>query len=332
MHISSTLPIQGNNILIIGNRSYKNLGDELILAGTIKLLQQQNKKIYIQAYDIHWLKRFLGQLVDISDIIFLREIPKWPRSLLRYLWKKWWEELWEYRKIDSVIVGWWEILTEENKNSYRYRLISLLPVLTKKIIVKINIYLMGWIQIPKKNLNLMLFKELLKHVKHIYARDFETIDALKTYGYDNIDFFMDTAYFAWDWKSTKKSGSQSTKKYIIVNVNKNGEQFLENIIQDIKSYIKKWYHIYYVPVSKGNSLEYDDKKYYNQLKQHISLELLDWEHDIKTFFEVLCWAEITISTRLHLFLIASFLGVETKVYPYQKKILKMQNVLEKIQV
>jgi hypothetical protein len=36
---------------------------------------------------------------------------------------------------------------------------------------------------------------------------------------------------------------------------------------------------------------------------------------------------MVISSRLHLFLIASFLWVPTKVYPYQKKILKMQKTI-----
>jgi hypothetical protein len=33
---------------------------------------------------------------------------------------------------------------------------------------------------------------------------------------------------------------------------------------------------------------------------------------------------------LHLYLIASFLGCNTKVYPYQRKILKMQKVIDKL--
>jgi polysaccharide pyruvyl transferase WcaK-like protein len=58
---------------------------------------------------------------------------------------------------------------------------------------------------------------------------------------------------------------------------------------------------------------------------------LDWEDDFDKFTEKLANAEIVISTRLHLFLISSFLGVRTKVYPYQKKILKMQEVLRNIE-
>lgn len=325
-----SLLIKGTNILIIGNRSYKNLGDELILVWTIKLLQQQGKKIWIQAYDPKWLRWFLKQFIDVSDITFLREIPKGIRSLARYIWRQGWNELWEYRKIHSVIVGGGEILTEENPNSYRYRLVSLLPILIKKILVKIDIYLMGGIQIPKKNLNVKLFNYLLKKTLHIYARDLETVDTLKNYGYPYVDFFMDTAYYARDW--TKVKNTLGRAKYIVVNINKNGEKFLDTIIQDIQQYAKKWYHVYYVPVGKGGQAEYNDGKYYDILKYNTHIKLLDREHDFATFLEVITWAEIVISTRLHLFLIASFLGVKTKVYPYQKKIIKMQKVLKEVKM
>lgn len=187
---------------------------------------------------------------------------------------------------------------------------------------------MGWIQIPNKNLNIKLFNYLLQKTTHIYARDFETVDALKIYWYKDVEFFMDTAYFAWEWKKEKSKIGKA--KYIIVNVNKNGEKFLENIINDIQQYVKKGFHIYYVPVSKGKNIEYNDGKYYDLLKYNTHLELLDWERDFTTFLDVVKWAEIVISTRLHLFLIASFLGTKTKVYPYQKKIIKMQKVLTKV--
>ena len=59
------------------------------------------------------------------------------------------------------------------------------------------------------------------------------------------------------------------------------------------------------------------------------IEVLDWEENFEHFITILKGAELVISTRLHLFLIASFLNVPTKVYPYQRKILKMQEVMQK---
>ena len=58
--------------------------------------------------------------------------------------------------------------------------------------------------------------------------------------------------------------------------------------------------------------------------------LLDREEDFTSFIKTLAQAHMVISSRLHLFLIASFLEVPTKVYPYQKKIIKMQNTLKTI--
>lgn len=327
--LNKKLEIDWKKILIIGNWSYKNLWDELILIWTIKLLQQQGKKIFIQAHNSKWLKKFLKWFVDVSEITFLTEIPKWIRTTIKYIFYGEWRELLEYRKIDSVIVGWGEILTEENKNSYWYWIVSLLPVLISKTIKEINIYLMWGIQIPKKKSNLFLFKKLLKWTNYIYARDFETVENLKQFGYYNIDFFMDTAYFARDWQSNHEI-KKTNKPYIIVNVNKNGERFLDEMKQDIAEYDKKWYHIYYVAVSKWSNAEYNDKKYHEILNKFAKMELLDREKNFQSFINVLSWAEIVISTRLHLFLIANFLWIKTKVYPYQKKILKMKNVLESL--
>jgi hypothetical protein len=119
------------------------MGDELILVGTIKLLQKQGKKIFIQAYDPKWLEGFLKQFVDTSTLCFLREIPKGARSLLKFLGNGGIAQLWKYKDIDAVIVGGGEILTEENPNSYWYRLISLIPSLIRKMFIQTKIYLMG---------------------------------------------------------------------------------------------------------------------------------------------------------------------------------------------
>lgn len=327
MQIDNKLKIDWENILIIWNRSYKNLGDELILLWTIKLLQKQKKKIFVQAYDPDWLRGFLEKFVDISDIYFLTEIPKGFRSIFRFFWTGKWRELRIYKKIDSIILGGGEILSEENPNSYWYRLISMFPVLKQKK-KQSQVCMMWGIQIPKKNLNLKLLKKLLKHSKFVYARDFETVEELKNFGYKNVEFFMDTAYFAIDRAKVKKS--KKKEKYIVVNLNKNGERFLEEIGKDIKIYAEKWYKFYYSPISKWSNPEYSDIRYFSKLSEKFEMEILDWEKDFEKFLEIIKWAEIVISARLHLFLIASFLGVPTKVYPYQKKILKMQNVIKKI--
>ena len=89
----------------------------------------------------------------------------------------------------------------------------------------------------------------------------------------------------------------------------------------------------YVPVAKGKNEHYDDMKYAHKIQKGTEIKdqrfnILDREEDFEYFVKMMAQASIVISSRLHLFLIASFLGVPTKVYPYQKKILKMQKVIE----
>ncbi len=331
MHIPKTLNIPEKNILIIGNRSYKNLGDELILLGTVKLLIQEGKQITIAAYDPHWLKKFFSTFIDTTEITFITEIPKGFRSWIRYIRQGKLKERKLYRKADALIIGWGEIITEENKNAYRYRLISLLPCFRKPR------YLMGGIQIPKKIFNRLLFNVLLKRTKRIFARDTESLHELKQYGYTNAEFFMDTCFFAYPRKkmNNEKWIMNNVKKYIVINLNKNAEQFLPEIIQDVKKLYNQWYAVIYVPVAKGKGEKYDDMRYVHKIQRWAEIKdqrfsILDREEDFEHFIKTLAQAHLVISSRLHLFLIASFLGVPTKVYPYQKKILKMQNIIEKL--
>lgn len=325
MKIKNQLNISEKHILIIGNRSYRNLGDELILLWTIKLLLQEGKKITIAAYDVEWLKKFFSQFVDTSKFTFITEIPKGIRSWIRYIRQGKLKERKLYREVDAVIIWWGEIITEENKNSYRYRLISLLLCLRKPR------YLMWGIQLPKKRINRLLFRYILKRTKRIFARDHETVDELKKYGYHNVEFFMDTSYFAYDRK--KKKYEESEKKYVVINLNKNAEQFLPKIIQDVKKLYNQWYEVMYVPVAKGKGEHYNDVKYAHKIQTWAEIKdqrftQLDREEDFEYFITTIAQANMVITSRLHLFLIASFLGVQTKVYPYQKKILKMQNTLD----
>lgn len=333
MDLSTKLKIEWDKVLIVWNWSYKNMWDELILIWTIKLLQEQGKKIYISAYNPSWLKKFLWQFIDVSEIEFLREIPKWFRSFFRFIRDKKSRILKKYKEVDSIIIWWGEILTEEVPSNYWYWLISIFPCLKQKP----NIYLMGWIQVPKKPFNRRLFDFLLKRVKYIYARDLDSVYGLEKYGFSNlsdslqwVEFFMDTSYFAFDWEQYKHDKLKKWK-YIVINLNKNGEKFLEDIIKDVKYYLSEGYKIYYVPVAKWSNNYYSDISYLSQIKKACKMnerfEVLDWEYNFEKFVDKLSKAEIVISTRLHLFLISSFLGVRTKIYPYQKKILKMQKIV-----
>lgn len=331
MDLGKQLKIEWKKVLLVWNWSYKNMWDELILLWTIKLLLEQEKEIYVSAYNISWLKSFLAQFIDIEQINFLREIPKWFRSFFRFIRDKSSRTLKKYKEIDSIIIWWGEILTEETPNSYWYRLVSIRPCLRKK--EKPNIYLMWGIQVPEKKSNKRLFRYLMNKVDYVYARDLESVYELKKYWFENAEFFMDTSYFAYDWKSVNEKNVR--QKYIVVDVNKSGENFLEDIIHDVQYYVNEWYKVLYIPASKARTDQYSDIYYYKKIKSACKrddkFELLDREENFWKFAEKLANAEVVISTRLHLFLISSFLGVRTKIYPYQKKILKMQEVLRNIE-
>jgi hypothetical protein len=62
---------------------------------------------------------------------------------------------------------------------------------------------------------------------------------------------MDTSYFAYEWDKVSMSEEKKIEKlYVIVNLNKNAEQFFDELVQDIKSYSQKGYRIYYTPIAK----------------------------------------------------------------------------------
>lgn len=329
MQISQQLNIQWERVLILGNWSYKNMGDEIILLGTIRLLQQQGKKILISAYDPEWLKSFFSQFPDMQDITYLHEFPKGIRSGFHYFFSPRIKEIIQYRQIDTVIIWGGEILTEESKNAYRYWNLALLSLIDK--LKKINLYLMGGIQTPKKALNCKLFGRLLKYTKAVYARDEDSVQALEKLGYKGAEFFMDTSRFAYD-RTTVEKDSPSDKKIALINLNKNGERFYPNLLAECKSLLQEGYELAYVPVSKWESPVYNDPQYQAQLEKdlNITMESIDWEENFSIFLQKVKGADIIITGRLHLFLIASYLWVKTKVFPYQKKILKMTSILERL--
>jgi len=338
---ASELDIMGKDVLLVWNRWYRNLWDELILLWNIRLLLQQGKKITIACYEPKWLRNFFSQFIDISDIKFIPELPKWLRSSIRYIFRygmRWFIRFW---KPDTIVLWWWEILTDENPWAYRYRRVSIRPFLCKKFFEdlfkkekKSNLYIMWWVQIPKSKYKRSQLLSLLKKTTACYLRDFEAVDEIKEY-VKNCEFFMDTSYFAYDWGRVSLEGEKMIEKpYVVVNLNKNAEDFFDELVNDIKSYCEKWYRIYYVPVAHGKNTYYDDLQYSQRLEKQlwedIDFALLDWEGDFDGFVKVLKWAKKVFSSRLHLYLIASFLGCDTKVYPYQRKILRMQKVIDNL--
>jgi len=51
---------------------------------------------------------------------------------------------------------------------------------------------------------------------------------------------MDTSFFAYNRKAVKTNTTETfQQKYIVVNINKNAEKFLPEIIQEVKNYYNK---------------------------------------------------------------------------------------------
>jgi len=323
---------------MVGFWWYQNLGDELILLGNIKLLLAQNKKIFVVSTNNDWLKTFLKQFIPISSITFVDELPRGIRSLRSYIVKKKYKQLKYFFKIDTVILGWWEILTEESPRSYSYWLQSIWP----SFLPKRKLYIMWWVQIPKMFWNKILFKAIIHTTTKIFARDFQEINNLEQYGFQNAEFFMDTSYFALD--DRKKYKKEVKQDYIIVNINRNGRLFMQECIEDIKTYLHMWYTVYFVPVCAWWTD--DDARYFHTVRALVNnnkpltkqgtasgalFELYDWRRDFKEFLKLLWGAKKVISARLHLYLISEFMWLETKAYPYQKKVSKMQETLQQIE-
>ena len=215
---SPILNIKGDKVLLVWNRWYRNLWDELILLWNVKLLLNQWKKVTIACYDSDRLRKFFTQFIDVGKIKFIPELPKWFRSFFNYIfrcWMKWFTKFW---KTNSIVLWWWEILTEENPWAYRYRRMSIRPFLLKKKFEnlfkkrkKSDLYIMWWVQIPQYNHKKSQLLSLLKNTTACYLRDFDAVDEIKPY-VKNCEFFMDTSYFAYEWDNVSVDEENKIEK------------------------------------------------------------------------------------------------------------------------
>jgi ADP-heptose:LPS heptosyltransferase len=141
---------------------------------------------------------------------------------------------------------------------------------------------------------------------------------------------MDTSYFAYDWKEVPTEKPEHP--YIVINTT--SAQFCARLAEHMQPYIEKGYTVYYVPVSPQDA---DHIKPIEAYLQHtISLKILEREQ-FDQFIHILKQSEKVICTRLHLFLVASFLGIPTEIFispmkvaTHQHKLSKMQEVIKKV--
>ena len=326
-------------IILVWNRWFKNLWDELILIGLMKILLKENKQLFIACTNKKWLKGFHKQFFvnnwfyDFKEeidwfskdgkqiITYIQELPKWFRSGLNFL--KNFKDIKFWLKADSLIIWWWEILTEETPFSYWYWLASSFLGLAK------NLYLMWWIQKPKKLRNLLPFWILTSRAKKILYRDKEFL-----WRKWKDTFFFDTSEYAVDWKikiDTQKHkwliDKDKKNKTLVVNINRKAEKFYKQIEEIIEGYYKKDWTIKFAWICKSEAD--NDIIYYNKLKEkYHSIQLLDWENDFWTFLNKLSEAGKVYTTRLHLFLISYYLDLDVESFVYEKKVAKLKKVLQ----
>ena len=290
-------------------------------------------------------------------ITYVYELPKGFRSFLRLL--KNIKDLKKMFEVDSILVWWGEILTEETPFSYFYWFLSTWILLPFK-----KLYLSGGIQIPSKWRNKLIFKILMKKAEKVYVRDKElivndltnspnltdltdwnkveqTTNKLSENSLTNsqisskIEFFPDTSFFVMLWNDDFELDLENYKwipkfsvgksNIIIVNINKKAENFYDEIYKIVDKYYRQWVDVYFARICKSPAD--DDIVYYRRLKKEfLSLKLLDWE-DFDSFVKILLKADKVYTTRLHLFLVSYYLWLEVVPFVYQKKVEKMKKVL-----
>lgn len=303
-----------------------------------------------------------------SYITFVQEIPHGLRSWVRFLFRQGSVvghpkrssllSIWNYLSCDTFIVGGWELFTEETPGSYLYRFWSLLPYRIRKIFFwNTKLYLMGGFQQPSSRYNRSIAWLITKCADGCYMRDEESVqDILAIHpGKKHVEWFIDTSYFALDTmrpkdedikipdndaerlkgedaKMVELNGElriENWEKHIIINSNPLSWKRTDELIDITKDYINKWYNVYFLPAFFTSNPQQDDMKVYDYLKKDIhNLKLLD-RRNRDEFQIIFHSAEKIFCSRLHVFLISSFLWLDVQAYPYQKKINKNMSILKR---
>lgn len=370
--ISDYLPIYWKRICSIGNRWHHNFGDELILIGLIRLLNEKckinNVKLYVSGGDLGFLKKFHSYFFtqeEQNSITYIQEIPHGIRSWLSFLTFKLLNFL-TYIRCDVFIIWGGELFTEETPGSYFYRFRSLIPYWIRKIFLRnTKLYIMWGMQAPKAWYNKLVLKLILKAANGCFMRDEESVQfivkslqltskhcELWTVNWKLIEWFIDTSYFAIphpdplptvhsaplhslgegdpvDPIVNSKLSTDNWNKHIVINTNPLSRKWTQELHSIIEDYCKRWYEIYFLPAFFTRNPQQDDMKCFHELKSDYSyIQLLDWR-DWDKFLSIFQSSDKIFCSRLHVFLIASFLWIEVQPYAYQKKIDKNIKILKK---
>ncbi len=349
LSISHILPINWKKICSIGNWGHHNFGDELILIGLLHLLlnNKQDKKLFVSGGDLPFLKKFNNNFFSPDhqkQLHYIQEIPHGIRSSLRFMKNKL-GDLWTYLSCDTFIIWGGELFTEETPGSYLYWSWSLTPYFFRKLFAwNTKLYIMGGIQKPKRRYNSLLLKLLVHSAKACYVRDEESVKVAQEFGAQNAEWFIDTSYFVpmntpdgfvslsefgKAIKDKEKSTHKSSKPYYIVNTNPLSQQRTLELSDIVRQKISEWSEVYFLPAFFTTNPQQDDIICYDKLKAtHPSLQILD-RRKRNEFLSLFTGAEKIYCSRLHVFLVAAFLGLDVEPYPYQKKINKNISILKK---
>lgn len=347
------LEIYDRHIALIGNWGHQNLWDELILLWNIYILLNKlsNKldyfdisikpTLYIYSDKVNWLKSFHKYfLFEEKNINFqyLQELPHGFKSFIKYIFSGAIREIKNWPKIKTYILGGGEIFTPETPFSYQYRTISLLPFFIWRILwrfwgQKPRLIVMGGIQQPKRFFDKVCFNLVCKSADAFYLRDKESVQLIKSiFPHKKVSLFIDSSYFVAESillqydKITKKE-----KQIAIFNTTPLSSN-LPIIIEKIKEYNTMWYDLYFLPAYFTSHSAQDDMSVYIHIKQKIwdiELKLLD-RRDWNNFINIWKNADFVYASRLHIYLLARFMGLKIQSFKYQKKLQKMENMLDDI--
>lgn len=343
-----------NKIALIGNRGHQNLWDELILIGNIKLIESimseqesladkksdynkssNHPNLIIYSASTSWLKEFHRYFnIQQNNLIYVQELPHGFRSFFSYV-----KSLSNLKSIkhrfdtDTYMLGGGEIFTPETPFSYQYWTISLVPYFFGKLLgwmwwYRPKLLVMWGIQKPIRLFDRICFWLIWRCADWFYLRDKESVQVIKNiWPYKKALLFMDSSYFAMSGISRQDDDN----KISIFNTNPLSDN-LDIMTDKIKEYHYKWYKVYFLPAYFTTHGAQDDMSVYRKICDwlwDIDLEVLDWR-EWDRFLDIFKKADFVYASRLHIYLIARFVGLEVEPFKYQKKLQKMIDMLDSI--
>jgi len=301
-------------------------------------------KIIIPTSDISFSQSFLANFFtqdQLNKIQLVKELPHWIRSFFKFLPHI--KDLKKYFQADDLMVGWGEIFTDRWDGSGGwYFLVTALPFFIKKLFGKAwKVILTGWIDTPQRWFNKILFPWWLSQSDEFYLRDFNSIEVVSSLLYQkyfkfnlskyfekikNLHFMFDTSKVAFDRDIFQKQ--KGPKHHLVgININPIGwQKYKTQYLDYVEQKIAQWNKIVYIPFNLAQ-----DSRFFEILKEKFGsnrvILSVDWSKDFVGFIRQLLELDEILATRLHLFLIATYMDLQVISLPYQNKVKKFQAVL-----